>query len=213
MRAARRQSGRLAAIVVASLSTLACSSDTPRPSHLLDGSPAGRAPVPLDGAGGPAILTLARAASPATLARCAAARAPGARVLERVGVGAASVTVLDETGREARACDAVAPDGHPCATALGRLRRGRLEDSRLTVTCETTAGPRAFAWMEPGSATRYVSVDRGGWVEVYPVAGDLPVRITSDDVDLAGRARFRIAEHDRRGRRIAAYSLEPRVAG
>ncbi len=101
--------------------------------------------------------------------------------------------------------------------AVGRLEHGRLRDPRLDLAgCRNAAAdPVAFAWVEPGRATRYVTVSQPGFTEVYRVAAGLPVRITTTSgVDQErSRASFRITEHDGDGRLLRAYTLDARVAG
>ena len=118
------------------------------------------------------------------------------------------------------ACDRAAAVGEGrdvwCGIAVGRLERGRLQDPRLDLAgCRTAAAdPVAFAWVEPGRATRYVTVDQPGFTEVYRVASGLPVRVTTTaDIDQKARASFRITEHDGDGNFVRAYTLDARVAG
>jgi hypothetical protein len=72
-----------------------------------------------------------------------------------------------------------------------------------------------FAWLEPGSDTHYVTVEQPGYVEVYEVAGNLPVRVvTTTGVDLErSQASFRITEHDANGALLRRYVLRAVVAG
>jgi hypothetical protein len=72
-----------------------------------------------------------------------------------------------------------------------------------------------FAWVEPGPDARFVAVEQAGYVEVYEVAGGLPVRIaTTSDVQVErSRASFRVSEHDVRGRLLRRDVLDAAVAG
>ncbi len=91
-----------------------------------------------------------------------------------------------------------------------------LDDPRLDLACLTASGgPIAFAWVEPAARTRYVAVRQLGFVEVYPVTANLPVRVTTTTgIDLgASGSVFEVSEHDRSGRLVRAYTLEARVAG
>jgi hypothetical protein len=57
-------------------------------------------------------------------------------------------------------------------------------------------------------------VEQHGYVEAYRVAGGLPVRVANTDVDVGrSSALFVVSEHDRDGRLLRAYRIEPRVAG
>ena len=75
--------------------------------------------------------------------------------------------------------------------------------------------PVGFVWVTPGSETRFVSVEQPGYVEVYEVAGDLPVRVaTVNGVDYDRfAARFDVLEHATNGELLRRYRLEAAVAG
>jgi hypothetical protein len=141
------------------------------------------------------------------------------RLVVRVGAYSASVTFLRRAGRGLIGCDGV-PDARDdgrtwCGRAFGRLSRGRLREPRLDLACTDDDGnPIAFAWIQPSRRTAYVVVEQHGYVEAYRVAGGLPVRVTTTDVDVGrSSALFLVSEHDRDGRLLRAYRLEPRVAG
>jgi hypothetical protein len=137
----------------------------------------------------------------------------------RVGAYSTSVTFPRRAGRSLIACDGV-PDARDdgrrwCGRAFGRLSRGRLRDPRLDLACTDDDGnPIAFAWIQPSRRAAYVVVEQHGYVEAYRVAGGLPVRVANTDVDVGrSSALFVVSEHDRDGRLLRAYRLEPRVAG
>jgi hypothetical protein len=137
----------------------------------------------------------------------------------RVGAYSTSVTFPRRAGRGLIACDGV-PDARDdgrkwCGRAFGRLSRGRLRDPRLDLACTDDDGsPIAFAWIQPSRRAAYVVVEQHGYVEAYRVAGGLPVRVANTDVDVGrSSALFVVSEHDREGRLLRAYRLEPRVAG
>lgn len=208
----------LVGVMVAFL--VACSDDVePVPSELVDGSAARPPPVMLEDVGDSSISTRVTTgdSSRASLRAAACLRSFGvletAPIVERVGVHGTSVTYVDAGRRAARACDAAGTAW--CGRAFGRLVRGRLTDPRLSLSCTDPDGlPVAFAWVQPGSAARYVVVDQPGYAEVYGVMENAPVRVTSSDVDLAASsATFAIGEHARDGRRLRSYVLEARVAG
>ncbi len=57
-------------------------------------------------------------------------------------------------------------------------------------------------------------VAHDGYAEAYEVLGEAPVRVTTDDVDVAASgARVDVSEHAATGRRLAAYRLVAQVAG
>ena len=71
-----------------------------------------------------------------------------------------------------------------------------------------------FAWIQPAAATVYVVVRQSDYAEVYAVADDAPVRVTTSDVDLmSSSAAFSISEHAEDGSRVRSYELETQVAG
>jgi hypothetical protein len=72
-----------------------------------------------------------------------------------------------------------------------------------------------FAWVDPSESSRYLVVEQPGYAEVYEVAGDLPIRVTTTrGVRFEGAsATFQILEHDAEGRLVRRYTLEAAVAG
>jgi hypothetical protein len=218
-----RRSAPLALVVAAAAG---CSGeDHPAPSVLLDGTPARPPPVLLEGVADPTLLNRVRVLRRGSLApgsqigRCGSAADPGRIVVERVGVSGASVTFSDSHGRELHGCDATRvreADGTSwCGHAFARLRSGRLLDPRLSITCRGGHGdPLGFVWIQPGPRAAYVVVARSGYREAYPVVAGLPVRVTTDDVDLAAAtASLLLSEHARDGRQLRSYELEARVSG
>lgn len=210
----------LALVVVAA----GCSRETPVPSTLVDGTPARPPPVRLEGVDGPSIATRVRVLrvplEPDSLeARCIGSAIASTAIVRRVGVSGESVTFRGSSPRELYGCDAGAsrPRGGAswCGRSFARLHTGRLRDPRLSVTCRSIDDvPLGFAWVEPGRLASYVVVAQAGFHEVYPVAGDVPVRITTGDVDLGrSSADFVVSEHARDGRRLRSYELEARVSG
>jgi hypothetical protein len=209
--------------LVATMTAGGCSRGDAVPSELVDGSTARPPPVVLEGAPTPQVLTkvsmiATRRATSATIGgRCAAAARRHGRddpIAVRIGAASRSVTLRDASGRMLVACDGAGRRGDArwCGGAYGVLDRGRLRDPRL----ETVAGdPIAFAWYEPGPSATYVAVRQRDYGEVYPVAGALPVRITTTTgISVAdSSATFEISEHDARGRLLHSSTLEARVAG
>jgi hypothetical protein len=219
-----RRTGPLALIVAAAAGC--AGDDRPVPTMLVDGTPAGPPPVTLEGVNGPTVVSRARissrgSATPGSpIGRCVSAAAnPGRVVLERVGVSGASVTFSASRSRELRGCDASRVGGAGgtswCGHAFARLRAGRLRDPRLSLTCRDAQGDLlGFLWIQPGPDTAYVVVARHGYHEVHPVVAGLPVRVTTDDVDLATASATIVgSEHARDGRRLRTYELEARVSG
>lgn len=196
------------------------------PSELADGTPARPPPVALEGADGPTVVSRARVLRRGSLSagsqigRCISSAAdPGRVVVERVGVSGVTVTFSGSRGRELRACDASGVRKESgtlwCGHAFARLRDGRLRDPRLSLTClDTDREPLGFVWIQPSPAAAYVVVARPGYSEAHPVVAGLPVRVTTEDVDLdRASATLAVSEHARDGRRVRAYELEARVSG
>jgi hypothetical protein len=220
-----RRTGSLALVVAAAAG---CSGEDPTvPSVLVDGTPARPPPVTLEGVDDATVASRVRVLRRSSLnpgsqiGRCVSAAAdPGNVVVERVGVSGASVTFSDSLHRELRACDASRVGGASgssiwCGHAFARLRAGRLRDPRLSLTCLDDHGDSVgFAWIQPGPGAAYVVVARSGYHEVHRVVAGLPVRVTTDDVDLSDASASLVAgEHARDGRRLRSYELEARVSG
>jgi hypothetical protein len=205
-----------------------CSRDTAVPEKLMDGSPRSGPPVALQGVSEPAVLTKMRIVdvsgiTPDSLAYdCLRGRAsdarPQGRLVERIGVYGESVTFRDRAGL--RGCDdstgSRENDRRWCGGAFGQLRNGSLQDPRLDIVCTTREGKTVgFVWIEPAPETRYVVAEQPGFVEVYEVGGELPVRVaTTRGVSVEGASvAFELSEHDSRGRRVRRYDLHAVVAG
>jgi hypothetical protein len=217
---------RLAALSACALATARCDAGDAPPSRLADGSRAVPPAVALEGVDDPAVLTKTNVVPRSSIARLPAAaaclggtaRGEGSLVV-RVGAYSTSVTFATSSGRGLVACDGVLgarENGPWCGRAFGRLsRRGLLADPRLDLACTNDEGkPLAFAWIRPGPEAAFVAVEQRGYVEVYETARRLPVRIASTDVDVeSSSASFVLSEHDREGRLLRAYRLEPSVAG
>ena len=219
----------LVIVALTALAQVACLGGGARPTELSDGSPARAPSLTLDGVGSPQIETKATAVGPpgattGLVARCLAEtheHTPRPPIIWRVGVDGASITFRTVSGGDVVACDGTAlrtGSGRTwCGVALGRVHGGRLLDPRLDLAaCSAPSGdPVAFVWADPGPRTRYVALDRDGFVEVYPVVAGLPVRVAAtSDIDLdSSSASFEVSEHDAKGRMLRSYTLRARVAG
>jgi hypothetical protein len=212
---------RLLLVFSCAIPVAGCGDNRAPPERLLDGSRATAPKVDLEGVDEPAIATKVDIATPRSIASClgpTGTRA-GGPILRRVGVNGISITFGTASGRGVYACDSsTSRPGRErwCGRAYGRLQNGALTDPRLDLTCVTEEGnPMAFVWIEPEVGTRYVVVGQDGFVEVYAVAGDLPVRVTTikDIAEAESAASVDVSEHGRRGMLLRAYTLEARVAG
>jgi hypothetical protein len=212
--------------VVALAFLAGCSGESSPPDRLMDGSVATSPPVKLDGVGD-SVMTRVRVVAPSRRAETSSAsclaqewsvRSVG-NSIERVGVATESVTFREVDDRGVFGCSSsVGPQDAErrwCGVAYGRLHQGRLRDPRLDILCGTAEDPVGFAWVTPAPTARYVSVEQPGYVEVYEVTGDVPVRVaTVNGVDYElSSARFEILEHDAEGRLVRRYTLEAAVVG
>ncbi len=193
----------------------------------MDGSQAPRISVELEGVADPVltrvvVIDAGEIAPGSAIESCVRGRALGARpitsAVERMGVTGESATLRDTSGLYG--CDNSSgpreSDERWCGRAFGNLYGGRLRDPRLDLGCTTMDGrPMGFVWVEPRRETNYVGVEQPGYVEVYEVAGGLPVRVTTvADVEPEGsRASLRISEHDASGGLVRRYVLNTVVAG
>jgi hypothetical protein len=195
----------------------------------MDDSNATAPPVELQGVTDPAVLTEVRLVPPSARIRgsrsasCLNERGWGVRPqgpsVERVGVASESVTFEEESRRSVFGCNN-SPGRREdnrrwCGSAYGRLYGDRLRDPRLSLACGTEDEPVGFVWVQPAREARYVSVEQRGYIEVYSVAGGLPVRVaTKSGVQVEGsQATFDLLEHDADGRLLRKYRLAAAVAG
>lgn len=202
----------LVTVICISAVTACAGDDEAPPTRLVDGSPAQRSPIVFEGVDVPVVVTRARRTRAA--AQCGLGGGDGGVAVERVGVSGTSVSTYSARSRTIRACDGTTP-GAWCGQAFARLRKGRPLDPRLSLTCRDARGrPVGFAWLRPGSDARYVVVTHDSHAEAYAVIADVPVRVTTLDVDVAtSSAPLEVSEHSADGRRLDAYRLVAQVAG
>ena len=218
------------AVVTASTLVAACDgSGDGAPTRLMDGSLATELPVDLEGVEGQAVLTSVTIPAAVDMdgtpkvATCLQndwKKRPFGAIVVRVGVSGESVTFRDQSRRGLYGCDnSEGPreeDRSWCGGAFGPLYADHLRDPRLDLGACTTRDdrPLGFAWIEARPDVEYVVVEQSGYAEVYPVAGGLPIRVTTSDVEHErSRAAFEVSEHRSDGTRIHNYRLEASVAG
>jgi len=217
-------------VAVVSMLLAGCDgSDSGAPTTLLDGTPATELSVALDGVDSPDVLTsvttsgIGRAEAGSAVAACLG-RADGDRpsgpIVVRIGVSGESVTFGNRSGHGLYGCDnseGPREGGRRwCGVAFGQLSEDRLRDPRLDLgACKTKDGTTlGFAWVEPAPSARYVALEQGDYVEVYETSGALPVRVTTNDVDIErSNATFHVSEHASDGSLVRRYRLEASVAG
>jgi|GEM_PF-2378183 len=138
------------------------------------------------------------------------------RVVERVGLLGASLTISDPASPWLYGCDFTPQRQSLCGAAVGEWRAGRLNDPRLDILC-ADAARRALgaAWVVPQPGARSIAVRELGLTEVYPIAGGLPVRIwTRDGVRYErSSATFDVTQRGADGRTLTHERLEAAVAG
>jgi hypothetical protein len=121
-------------------------------------------------------------------------------------------------GRFLASCDSIgAPiEGRRwCGATTGTLYGGRLRDPRLTLCDPRRGRPVAFLWVVPRPRARWVAIEERRRIELYRVAGGLPVRVASDRlVRIRGStATFLVRQYDGRGRLLLRRTVVATVAG
>jgi hypothetical protein len=82
------------------------------------------------------------------------------------------------------------------------------------MTCRGDGGePLGFAWVQPSAGAAYVVVVDGGYAEAYPVAGTLPVRVTTSDVDTASSSAIvQLSNHTADGTLLNESTVQAHVS-
>jgi hypothetical protein len=189
--------------------SLPCLARSGAPTRLVDGSVPPSLPAALRAHGGALKMTRVRAgvvrSMRASLARCPQAPEAGGQypVVERIGYHGRSVTFLVSRSVIA-GCDrsprARGVNGPWCGLAGWRFADHRVTDARLDLCYKSRGSPAAaFGWINPVRHAKWIVIDQPGYREVYPVAGGLPVRVST--VKGLGRRPtvFGTAQYDARG--------------
>ena len=215
-------------VVIGGLSLAACGAGAEQPARLVDGSVEPPLPRALRDLADGAVVSEVRVRQPSELDvrgracldsfRAEFLISPATVVVQRVGAIGATLTFSAVERRVVLGCDRTSlavPNGPWCARSVGRLFSGRLRDARVDILCRGARGdPVGFGWVEPGRGVRWVVVDQGASKEVEEVAGELPVRIATADVDQAtSSATFDVRELDSDGKEVRRYRLRGSVAG
>ncbi len=212
---------RLTALSLLVFAAASCSSGGGRPEHLLDGRPT-REFRPVRDSVIAATRVLERSDAPDCLDGIDRETvAPNAIAVERIGVDGRSITFASRDGRRVYACDGgIDPAGERappwCGAVVGERERGRLLDPRLDVVClDRSHHALAYVFVEPVARAHWIGVQQDGYVELYEVAGGLPVRVeTTRAVDLeAARAVFELRQYDAEGHELVRETLGAAVAG
>jgi hypothetical protein len=135
-------------------------------------------------------------------------------VVRRVWSAGESLTFTDQGRRTLLGCDRTRGSRGWCGRAAGRLEPA-IEDARLDIACRLPdGGPIGFGWIYPAEGVRRVGIRGREATELWPVAGALPVRVTTTTVDLAASsATFRVVELDADGKEVRGYRVRAAVAG
>jgi len=140
----------------------------------------------------------------------------GTRVVDRSGLLGASLTISRPGSPWLYACDFASRPRRLCGASVGEWRAGRLNDPRLDILCtDRTGHPLGAAWVVPLPRARSIVVRERRSTEIYPVAGELPVRIwTRAGVRYArSSADFDVTQRGPNGRALAHMRLHAQVAG
>jgi hypothetical protein len=176
---------------------------------------------PVPGASPTSVRVVRAAQLGATLRECRGGPrdwTPRTLVVDRRNGSRRSLAYRSDDARFVDSCDAIGVRIEArswCAPSTGRLFGGRLRDPRLTLCQARGARPVAFVWVTPRPRARWIGVVRVGGIDLYRVAGGLPVRVSSDrGVRLHGsRATFHVRQYDGRGRLVARETIDARVSG
>ena len=199
-----------AASVVCGAATSACDDERSVPDRLADGTPALFSKVAFEGVDVPVIATQVSDAEETLPPPC-----PGrSRAIDRISIAGASRTSRSSNGRTLRACDWTAQSGW-CGSAYAQLLRAQLRDPRLTITCRgDDRESLGFLWLTPGPRTAYIVVTGQSYAEAYGVMRDVPVRVTTEHVDLeTSSAMVETSEHARDGRLLRVRRIAAQVSG
>ena len=138
------------------------------------------------------------------------------RVVERDGLLGASLTISDPGSPWLYGCDFPPGRSSLCGAAVGEWRAPRLNDPRLDILCaDAKRRPLGAAWVVPLQRARSIVVQERRLTEVYPVAGDLPMRIwTRAGVRYErSSAVFDLTQRGPDGRTLTHERLHAAVAG
>jgi hypothetical protein len=214
---------KVAAAAAAALAIAGCGSGRNTVIELADGSRPPAVPHELGTAGAGAVMTKVRTSRvdrlPARARTCVASAEstvpPRTPVVKRTDVYGTSLTFRLPNPRFVFGCVARGIRREWCARVLGTVRAGRLEDSRLDITCGGRSKPAwGSGWIDPVRQACWIVVRGHGLAQVYPVAGRLPVRVTTSSVDLPRTsATFTVEQYDCSGGRVSFSILEAAVAG
>jgi hypothetical protein len=207
----------LAALVVAG-----CGGGGERPARLLDGRPAAQfAPVGDSVIASGRVLEFDGRDDGCLAAPDRANVAFDAKTVERIGVDGESLTFASREGSVVYACDGgIDPAGERnvpwCHAVVGELHGEHVLDPRLDVLCrDRRRRPLAYAFVDPIRGARWIGVRQDGYVLMYEVLADLPVRVaTTRGIDLENdTAAFTVTQYDAEGRELVHAELEAAVAG
>jgi hypothetical protein len=180
------------------------------PGRLTDGSRPHPVPKVLRAQGHDFVMTKVRVLRVGRIKRLVDSCARGDRIpmraaiVERVGINGRSITFTSLDGgitgcdRSLRARTIFAPW---CGGSAWLLHNGKVTDPRVDICADQRGRPViAFGWINPVRRAKWIVIDQPGYGEVYPVAGGLPVRVsTVSGLGHTGGAAFRTTQYDGAG--------------
>jgi hypothetical protein len=213
---------RLTLVAAVVVIAAGCGARHGRPDRLLDGSPAARFdPVANSVIARSRVVQLGDRADDCLSAADRGNVAKDTSAVERIGVDGESLTFAGRNGSVVYGCDGgVDPAGERkapwCRAVVGELDHGHVLDPRLDVICrDRRRRPLAYAFVEPVAGAHWIGVRQDGYVELFEVLGDLPVRIATtrgiDTVDAS--ATFALTQYDAGGGELVHGEMEASVAG
>lgn len=220
-RKALRRGALLAPLVALTVPGVVVAMNSTVPRRLIDGSTPPPIPKVLREQDGTFVMTRVRVSTARTLKRLVLAcgggeRARGAAVVvERVGVNGRTIT-FPMPGSEIAGCDRnprARPIQRPWCGGAGWIwRNGQVSDARLDI-CTDRRGRAivAFGWINALPRAKWIVVNQPGFREVYPVASQLPIRVSTVS-EIGGPTTFRTAQYDEHGVLLARKVVRASVA-
>src|SRR5262249_35102237 len=100
-----------------------------------------------------------------------------------------------------------------CAGVVALVRGGLPVDPRLSLTCRDATGePVGFGWIQSVRGASWIVVGSKRAAERYAAGGALPIRVTTQDVELDS-AGFEVAQFDAYGHELERRRITVHAAG
>jgi len=192
------------------------------PRHLIDGSVPPAVPQVLRVQSNAFVMTKVRVVKAREIPRLMRAcvfreRLPhGDLVVERIGVNGRDIT-FPELNSTIFGCDRNPRASRPgelwCGKAGWSWHGGPVRDPRIDL-CTDRHGQVivAFGWIDALPHAKWIVIYQPGFREVYPVAGGMPVRVSTVS-GIASSTTFHTAQYDARGVLLARRVVRASVGG